>query len=77
MTKEQAEKTANVLLGIAAVGAAYYVLRTPALRRVAWQVARAALVSGGPAWLMSELRRGWSESPRAAAPGQGHRHQRI
>lgn len=77
MTQEQAEKTANVLLGIAAAGAAFYVLRTPALRRAAWRFARAAVASGIPAWLMTEMRRGWSEGAHAAPPGTAHRDQRI
>jgi hypothetical protein len=77
MTQEQAEKTANILLGIAAAGAAYYVLKTPELRRAVWRAARAAVVSALPAWLMTEMRRGWSESAHAAPPGTAHRDQRI
>jgi hypothetical protein len=50
------------LIGVAAVGAAYFVLRTPALRRVAWQLARTAIVTTAPAWLMNEARRAWNES---------------
>jgi hypothetical protein len=61
MTQRQAEKIADVLMGVAAVGAAIYVLKTPALRRMLWGVARNALTAAGPAWLMAETRRGWAE----------------
>jgi hypothetical protein len=54
--------TANVILGIAAAGAAYYVLRTPRLRRMAFQLAGAALTGTVPAWLGGELHRAWTAS---------------
>lgn len=59
MTQEQAEKTANILIGAAALGAAYFVLRNPALRRKAWQIARTAMIAAGPA-AFTEARRVWS-----------------
>jgi hypothetical protein len=62
MTQRQAEKVANLLIGAAAVGAAFYVLKTPALRRMVWGLARNALTAAGPAWVMAETRRGWAES---------------
>ena len=62
MTERQAEKIANLVVGAAAVGAAVYVLKTPALRRLAWGLARTALTAVGPAWLMAEARRGWAAS---------------
>jgi hypothetical protein len=62
MTDARAQRTANVILGIAAAGAAYYILRTPRLRRMAFQLAGAALTGTVPAWLSGELRRAWSES---------------
>ena len=35
MTEQTAQRIANVALGAAALGAAYYVVRTPPLRRLA------------------------------------------
>ncbi len=68
MTEDRARDVANVLMAIAAAGAAYYVLRTPALRRMAFQLAGAALTGTVPAWLNREIRRAWAESaPRHAA----------
>ena len=56
MTERQAENIANLVIGAAVLGAAVYVLRTPALRRVVWGAARNALVAGLPAWLLAETR---------------------
>ena len=66
MTERHAQTFANALIGAAALGAAVYVLKTPALRRMAWGLARTAVTAVGPAWLMAEVRRGWAES--SAAP---------
>jgi hypothetical protein len=59
MTEQQAERVANVVIGLAVAGAAYYVLKTPQLRRIAWRLLRTAVASSGPAWLIAETRRGW------------------
>ena len=40
MTEEQARNAANVVMAAAALGAAVIVLRSPKLRRMAWQLAR-------------------------------------
>ena len=64
MTEPQAERLANILLGIAAAGAAFYILKTPSLRRMAWGLARTAMTSRGPAWLLAETRRGWDNGRR-------------
>ena len=61
MTERQAEKVANLVIGAAAIGAAIYVLRNPALRRVLWGAARNTLIAGVPAWLVAETRNGWAE----------------
>ena len=62
MTERQAERVANVLIGAAAAGAAVYLLKTPALRRIVWGLARNALAGSGPAWLLAETRRAWDDS---------------
>jgi hypothetical protein len=60
MTEAQARKTANVILGVAAVGAAYYILRTPPLRRMAFKLAAVAITGKIPAWFGDEVRRAWT-----------------
>lgn len=61
MTERQAETVANLVIGAAVLGAAVYVIRTPALRRAVLGAARNALVAGLPAWLLAETRHGWAE----------------
>ena len=70
MTEPQAERVANILLGIATAGAAFYILKTPSLRRMAWGLARTAVTASGPAWLLAETRRGWDDRT-APAPSTG------
>ena len=62
MTEASAEKVANVLIGAAIVGAAYYVVKTPSLRKIAWRLAVAAATGTIPAWLTQEIRNGWEAS---------------
>ena len=71
MTQQQARTTSNLILGLGAAGAAYYVLRTPSARRAVWNAARLALRASGP-WLIAETLRGWEQSanpPRRASAG--------
>ena len=65
MTQEQAETVANALLGAAAAGAAYFILRDPRLRRRAFSAGRTAIAAAGP-WLMAQARQAWAESGAAA-----------
>jgi apolipoprotein N-acyltransferase len=60
MTEEQAENAATVLIGAAAVGVAFFILKTPRLRRMVWQLARTAVAPTASAWLLTEVRRGWN-----------------
>jgi len=62
MTEAQARKAANVVLGLAAAAAAYYVLRTPSLRGAAFRLVGAAVTGTLPAWFGRELQRAWAES---------------
>jgi hypothetical protein len=48
MTRDNAEKTANIILGIAGLAAAVLVLKNPFLRRTAFKLGRTAIVAGGP-----------------------------
>jgi len=67
MTEQTARTIANVALGAAALGAAYYVARTPPLRRMAVRLATTALTGGIPAWLAREARQAWVQSGQRAA----------
>jgi apolipoprotein N-acyltransferase len=66
MTQRQAETVANVVLTAAAIGAAYYVLRTPPLRRLAFQMARRWAMGPLAVWAATEVRRAWDESGHPA-----------
>ncbi|HVL67622.1 MAG TPA: hypothetical protein VM364_10200 [Vicinamibacterales bacterium] len=71
MREETARTIANVAIGAAALGAAVVILRVPALRRLAFGLARTAITSAVPAWLGHEIQQAWAGSaPRrdAAAP---------
>lgn len=69
MTEAQARTTANVVLAAAAIGAVYYVLKTPPLRRRVWQVARAWAAGPLATWTVTEIRRAWDESASSARSG--------
>ena len=73
MTQSQAERTANVVMVAAAIGAAYYVLKTPPLRRLAWRLTAVALTGFIPAWLNQEIRASWDASAAPAAAAQPSR----
>lgn len=64
MKEETARTVANIALGAAAIGAAVVVLRVPALRRLAFGLARTAITTGIPAWIANEVRTSWAESAR-------------
>jgi hypothetical protein len=58
--------TANVILGVAGVAAAYVVMTTPSLRRLAVRGLRLWLGASVPLYLMNEARRAWVQSGQAA-----------
>jgi hypothetical protein len=58
MREETARTVANVVVGAAALGAVVVILRVPTLRRLAFGLARTAVVTGIPAWLMGA----WTET---------------
>jgi len=66
MTRGTARTTANVVLAAAGLAAAYVVLTTPPLRRLAWRAARVWLGASVPAYLVAETRRAWLASDVAA-----------
>jgi len=57
MTRDRAHTIANVAIASAGVAAAYVVLRTPPLRRLAFQAMRVWLGASVPAYLVGETRR--------------------
>ncbi|HET7698587.1 MAG TPA: hypothetical protein VFK57_22925 [Vicinamibacterales bacterium] len=68
MTEQRARQVANVVMAAAALGAAVFVLRTPRLRRMAWQLARQYAAGPLAAWTATTVRDAWDASrPRAAA----------
>ena len=62
LTHERADQAASVVIAVAAVGVAVVVLRTPALRRLAWRLAVTTLTGTLPTWFANEVRHAWSES---------------
>jgi hypothetical protein len=64
MTGQTATKIANVALGAAALGAAYLIVRTPPLRRMAIGLAMTALTGAIPTWLAREAQHAWVQSAR-------------
>ena len=64
MTAKTAQTVANVALGAAALGAAYVIVRTPPLRRLAVGLALSALTGALPAWLTREAQHAWVQSGR-------------
>jgi len=66
VTEDNARTVANVVIASAGLAAAYVVLTTPPLRRLAMQAVRIWLGVPAPAFLVETTRRAWVESGRAA-----------
>jgi hypothetical protein len=64
MTEASARATANLVLAAAGVAAAYVIVTTPSLRRLAAQATRLWLGASVPVYIMDEVRRAWIESGR-------------
>jgi hypothetical protein len=62
MTAPQARTVANVVLATAGLAAAYVIITTPPLRRLALRASRVWLGASLPVFLASELGRAWVES---------------
>ena len=67
MTQSRAERIASVAMGAAVAGAAYYVIKTPPLRRLAWRLVVTGLTGTLPAWFRQEVKQGWAQSCGPAA----------
>jgi hypothetical protein len=66
MTSTNARTVANVVLASAGVAAAYVIITTPPLRRVALRVARIWLGASIPVYVANQVREAWVESGRPA-----------
>lgn len=66
MTSTNARTVANVVLASAGVAAAYVIITTPPLRRLALRVARIWLGASIPVYLANQVREAWVESGRPA-----------
>jgi len=66
MTKDNARMVANVVIASAGVAAAYVIVTTPPLRRLAARGVRIWLGMSVPAFLFETACRAWVESGRAA-----------
>jgi hypothetical protein len=64
MTRQNAERTANVIIGVLGLAASVLVLRNAVLRKTAVKLGRTALVAGGP-WLAREASQAWRKSRHA------------
>jgi hypothetical protein len=73
MTEQAANRIANVVIGAAALGLAYAVLRNPKLRRMAVGLAATAAMSQTPEWLRREVQSAWA----ASASGVGGRRSAL
>jgi hypothetical protein len=65
MTTESARTVSNAILVTAGVAAAYVVLTTPPLRRLAVVGVRLWLGASLPAFLLSQVGRAWAEAGQA------------
>lgn len=65
--EDTARTVANVIVGAAALGAAVIILRTPALRRLAFGLARTALTVTIPVWMTREVQEAWADTARRSS----------
>lgn len=72
MTDKQAQTTANVVMAAAALGAAVLVLRSPKLRRLAWQLARQYATGPLGVWTAATVRDAWDASGSTSARREVH-----
>ena len=62
MRKPAARTVANVALATAGLAAAYVLVTTPPLRRIALRASRVWLGASLPVFLLTEIRQAWVES---------------
>jgi hypothetical protein len=64
MTSANARTVANVILASAGVAAAYVILTTPSLRRLALRATRLWLGASVPVFVLNQVRQAWVQSAR-------------
>jgi hypothetical protein len=64
MTRQNAERTANIIIGVVGLAASVFVLKNAVLRKTALKLGKTAIVAGGP-WLAKEATAAWQRSRRA------------
>ena len=69
MTEDRARTVANVVLAVAGAAAAYVVLTTPPLRRVAIRAVRLWLGASVPVYLATQVREAWVQSSPSSGRG--------
>lgn len=65
MTDTKARTVANVVLASAGLAAAYVIITTPPLRRIALRATRLWLGASIPGYLLDQVRHAWVESAKA------------
>ncbi len=73
MTPERARTAANVVLVSAGLAAAYVVVTSPPLRRLAWRAGRWWLGTSLPALVAAEVGRAWRASATRVQRPDGSR----
>jgi hypothetical protein len=68
MTSANARTVANVILVSAGVAAAYVILTTPSLRRLAFRGAQLWLGASVPGYLLNETRQAWAAADPSTNP---------
>ena len=68
MTEDTARKAANIVMAAAALGAAVLVLRSPKLRRMAWQLAKHYATGPLAGLTATTVRDAWDHSAARPAP---------
>jgi hypothetical protein len=71
MTATTARAVANVVLASAGVAAAYVIITTPPLRRLALRAIEVWLGASVPMYLVGQARQAWVESGRVPRLGSG------
>ena len=66
MTETTARTVTNALLATAGIAAAYVIVTTPPLRRLAVRATRVWLGASIPVYLLQQTRRAWVESGQSA-----------
>lgn len=61
MTRQNAERTANIIIGALGLAAAVLAMRNAVLRKTALKLGKSAIVAGGP-WLAREAAQAWRNS---------------